>query len=560
MRNLRRITTTITLAGALTAVSLIPASTPALASSTQWAMMQDGTLLLKDPADTLARFRLLGASMVRVILNWYSVAPSANSHHQPHFSATNPSAYPAANWAPWDAIVRDATQDGIAVDFTVSGGAPLWADGPGIPPKFTPAYFAWKPSASEFGAFMQAVGRRYNGSYTPPGQSSPLPRVKFWAIWNEPNFGQDLGPQAIDGSSVSVGPMMYRGLVSAGWSALAQSGHGHDTILIGETAARGIGPGGPTKGAPQGFPGNYGQTKPLEFLRTLYCVDSSYNELRGASAAAVGCPTTAAASRRFRAQNPGLFLANGYGDHPYPQNLPPTEDASSDPNFAAFNDIPRLETELDRLQRIYGSNTKFQIYNDEYGYITNPPHGGQISNGCHCSYASPTTAAYYLNWAEYLSWKNSRIASTMQYPLEDPPSTPHQAYTGFSSGLLSDTGFQKPAYYAYRLPLYLPVTTAASAGRNLEVWGDARPAPFAASDTSDPQTIEIQFQAHSSGSFTTLKTVPITNPRGYFDLHMTFPTSGTVRLAWTYPVADAMFSSYAAGVTVYSRDVQVTVR
>ena len=115
---------------------------------------------------------------------------------------------------------------------------------------------------------------------------------------------------------------MYRPIVDAGWKALHATGHGHDTILIGEFAARGNGFRSPHPGQPQGLPGNYGQTKPLEFLRTLYCLDSSYRQLRGSAARAHGCPTNAAGSRRFRAQHPGLFSASGVGDHPYPGNGP----------------------------------------------------------------------------------------------------------------------------------------------------------------------------------------------------------------------------------------------
>ncbi len=553
---MRRLITTIILAGAVTAFGLIPASTPALASTKQLAMMQDGTLLLQDPTGALAKFRLLGANAVRIIVLWSSIAPSAKSSRQPHFNASDPGAYPAANWAPWDAMVQDATADGIKVDLTVSGSAPRWADGPGLPGPYNPQ-FAWKPSASDYAAFMHAIGQRYSGTYKPKGSSTPLPRVGLWAIWNEPNFGEDLGPQAINGSSISYAPMMYRNLLNAGWKALQQTGHGHDTILIGETAAHGTNPTPPHPGAPQGNPGNYGQTKPLQFIRTLYCVNSSYQQLRGSQAAAVGCPTTAGGSRQFRNQNPALFQASGFGDHPYPGNLSPVSDGSNDPDFAAFPDLPRLEGELDRLNRLYGSSTRFPIYNDEYGYITDPPSVGIATvTGGH--YVSPTTAAYYLNWAEYLSWKSPRIASTMQYLLQDPPATRGQAYTGFSSGLLNYNGGKKPAYDAYRLPLYLPVTSTSS-GHSLEVWGAARPAPFAALDTGSAQTVQIQFQAHSGGAFTTLRTEPVTNPGGYFDLRLTFPTSGTVRLAWTYPAGDTLFPSYASGVTVYSRSVQVTV-
>ena len=295
--------------------------------------------------------------------------------------------------------------------------------------------------------------------------------MSFWAIWNEPNFGEDLGPQAIDGSTVSVAPGMYRGLASQMWNSLQATGHGHDTILIGETAPLGL-TGSARPGHPQGLPGNFGQTKPLQFLRTLYCVDSNYRELRGRAARAVGCPATAAGSRSFRKQNPALFKASGFAAHPYPDNSPPTIEPSNDPDIASFPRIPNLERALDRLQRIYGSGKRFPIYNTEYGYITHPPN--------HDKFVSPATAAYYINWAEYLSWKQPRIASTMQYLLYDPIFPLHRRHRRRRlrerPGVLQRQG--QAGYAAYRLPLYLPVTSSRR-GRSLEVWGCVRPARYA---------------------------------------------------------------------------------
>ncbi len=410
-------------------------------------------------------------------------------------------------------------------------------------------YWAWRPSAAAFGQFAQAVGERYSGTYVPSGQSTPLPRVSFWSLWNEPNFGEDLGPQAIDGSTVSVAPEMYRSLLAQGWSALQATGHAADTILIGEFAPRGMSARGTHK-RPQGLPGNFAQTKPLQFLRTLYCVDSSYHQLRGSTARAEGCPTTPGASRRFRAQNPALFEATGLADHPYPANLPPTTEASSDPDIAPFPRLPNLERASDRVQLVYGSHRRLPIYNTEYGYITNPPNQG--------TFVSPATAAYYLNWAEYLSWKQPRVASTMQYLLADPPIGPKAIGDGgFASGLEFSDGRLKPSFAAYRLPLYLP-STSAPRGRAVEVWGCLRPARYGILDSGSPQSGQIQFAPRSGRrGFRTILTVPAGNSGNcYFDVRIRFPASGTVRLAYTYPVG----SPGLAGTTVYSRSVPVTLR
>ena len=52
----------------------------------------------------------------------------------------------------------------------------------------------------------------------------------------------------------------------------------------------------------------------------------------------------------------------------------PTTESSTDPDIAPFPRLPDLERALDRLQRMYGSNKRFPIYNTEYGYITHPPN------------------------------------------------------------------------------------------------------------------------------------------------------------------------------------------
>jgi hypothetical protein len=542
---------------------LMHAPARAHANTGQIEMFQDDSRLLADPVATLQQLRALGVGVIRVSLHWDSIAPVQRPSG---FDATDPAAYPG--WGIYDEIVQEAGKDGILVDFSLGGPAPQWAIGPGLP---AGGGFGgvWKPSASAFKQFVQAAGARYSGTYDPALDASvrsdpnDLPRVSFWEIWNEPNFGGDLGPQAIKGSTVLTAPAMYRSLLDAGWSGLKSTGHGRDTIVIGNLDARGQSA-RPGPGAPQGLPGNFGATKPMQFVRALYCVSSAYKPLRGGAAAALGCPTDPAASRRFRVAHPALFQATGFATHPYPVNLPPNRLSSNDPDYTEFAQLPRFASTLDRLQRLYGSGTHFRIYNNEYGYITNPPNASLTPLNPHGQFISPSTAAGYMNWAEYLSWRNPRIASTMQYLLVDPNPRHAPEFGGFASGLIFYGGTRKPAYDAYRLPLFLPVTTARSRRQSLEVWGCLRPAHYARLDTGSPQQVQIQYQRGSRGAFTTLRTVTINSSRGYFDLHMAFPASGSVRLAWSYPTEDALLSQGkvkpAEGATVYSRTVRLTVK
>ena len=70
----------------------------------------------------------------------------------------------------------------------------------------------------------------------------PLPRISFWSIWNEPNYGYDLGPQGTGThQSTPNSPRLYRGILDAAWSALQATGHRTrtDRILFGELTPHG---------------------------------------------------------------------------------------------------------------------------------------------------------------------------------------------------------------------------------------------------------------------------------------------------------------------------------
>ncbi len=542
---------TLSAAAAGLAAAALPSA--AAASTSQITIMQDEGLVpipftSQSPAvqqATFAALRQLGVTTARIIVPWAAVAPMASSETKPAGNSASPAYYPATNWAPYDSAVMIAQQYGITPDFTVSGGAPQWAEAHTLPgvTSYNP-YFGYKPNAAEYGKFMTAIATRYSGHFIPPGASSPLPRVHFWAIYNEPNFGEDLGPQALHGSKIPYAPMLYRQILNAGWKALQSTHHGHDTILVGGYAARGV----------QGgkFPGNYSQTKPLLFIRDLYCVNSKYKQLSGKLAKEESCPTSKSAVRKFRSQNPALFKATGVADHPYPVAGTPLNDGKGDPDFATFPDLGNLAKTMDKVTSRYGSHKKFPIYNDEYGYITRPPNNRAPSGPL---YLSPAKAAVDINWAEYLSYKNPRMKSYMQYLLIDPSQASSNPYAGFSSGLEFPDGSRKPGYFAFNLPVWMPKTSF-SHSKNVEVWGDARPASF--EKQFGPQSVAVQLQT-GTGAFTTLKTVPITSSNGYFDIKMKFPSSGNVQLAYTYPTGDPLLPVGIGGSTIDSRSFAIRV-
>jgi hypothetical protein len=469
--------------------------------------------------------RMVGATVVKVSMRWNGVAPNPWQYKAPRgFHATDPRSYPGRNWNIYDTIVRDAAADGIAVNFDLGGPVPIWATGPRAP---RGKHSNWDPSPSGFWAFVRAVGIRYSGHFIPKGQKKPLPRVSNWSIWSEPNLGYSLAPQGVLGNlKVQNSGRMYRNLVNAAWNALRQTGHGHDTILIGD-----LGPRGST------FFGIFAAMKPLIFVEALYCVDSRFRPLRGFSAAERGCPTTSAGSRRFRAQNPGLFQASGMADHMWARWYTPNVDPQHDPNYSGLPDLPHFERALDAIQRAYGSHKRFDIYNTEFGYITNPPNAS-------APFPPPEIAAQYLNWAEYISWHSSRIKSFDQFLLDDPTPPLKGPYKFWSAGLFTYTGKPKITYNAWRLPLYLPATST-KRGHSLEVWGCVRPATYAIADTGQPQIAQLQFAPASGEPWQVLATVTIKSTTScYFDVRLKFPSTGSLRLAWQYPAGDRLLGNF----------------
>jgi hypothetical protein len=481
----------------------------------------EGSAITQDPAGEIAKLHALGVTRVRVSFTWGSIAPKGTSFKKPHFDATDPNAYPAVNWAPYDAVARDLAADHMTLDLVLAPPPPQWAAGKGIPQDGNPHPY-WKPSVHDFEQFVEAVGKRYSGTFKPKGQSTPLPRENFWSIWNEPNIGVMLAPQT-QGSQFEFSPTRYRQLADAAWTALRQTGHGNDTTLLGELAPAGA-----------QAPVNFNSMSPLRFLRALYCVGTSFKPLLGAAATDRGCPATAAASGRFRADNPVLFDATDFAAHFYSQGLAPNAVTPDEPDYTELGEVSNLFTTLDRLQEVYGSDKKFDVYDTEFGYQTTPP---DTQSGT----VSPKQAAKWLNWSEYIHWHYPRILSYDQYLLEDPQPVPHKRqYKGFATGIVTYKGNRKPGWYAFRMPVWLPKTTTSATG-TLEVWGTARPAKLVPVDQRPP--IQIQFKPKSGGGgWKTVATESTKTSFGYFDIHQKFPASGLVRLRWAPPHGAAMVS------------------
>jgi hypothetical protein len=452
--------------------------------------MQDDDLLLQSPPavvdQTLAEMHDLGVDRVRLSVIWHDVAPAA---------PVSGDAYPAAGLAPLDTAVQEAAAHGIEVLLNVRGPAPAWAL-----PRHVPARFAgrggYEPDPNRFRLFVQMLGKRY-------------PQVHAWSVWNEPNWGAQLQPQSVRVRHrlVTVAPRLYRRLFRAATGALRATGHGADTILLGETA-------------PIGAP-NLGQLaaiKPLRFLRDLFCLDGRLRPLRGRAARALACDY----DRR------GPLMATGYAHHPYAVTAPPWQ-PSANPDDVTLADLPRLYRVLNAAARAHRLPRRQPVWLTEFGYQTAPPD----------PYRGVTLdeQAAWLVAAEHQTWADPHVAALTQFLLRDsPPDTLYPAsdrrYWGtYQTGLRFADGSPKPAYDAYRLPLMAP--DGLTPGAPLTLWGMVRPGANGVA-----QHVRLQFRP-AGGDWSDVGALDVTDPHGYFQTTLPAAQAGDYRFEWVRPSSSA---------------------
>jgi hypothetical protein len=472
------------LAGALCLLLAAPAS----ASRNQESIFEDEHQLLELGAANANRalndLNRLGADSVRSLVLWSRLAPG-RSRRPKGFKAADPRAYPAALWDPYDALVRGTGVHGLGLILSPSTPQPAWASRCKKGKKAT-----CKPSPKAFGAFVTALGRRYSGAYRDENQGGGvLPRVSRWSLGNEPNQPGWLTPQyeRRKGRLVATAAVVYRQLAVAAIRALRASGHGRDQVLLGETS-----PIGRTSGSLARRP-----VPPLEFLRKLFCLNARGGRLGGADGRAHSC-------RRFR-----RLAVKGFAHHPYQRggSRPP----SSRPQAAGEITIAspsRLHRVLDQAARARRIPRGLPVFYTEFGFQTNPPDrifGVRVG-------LQPS----YINQSDWMAYRDRRVRSVAQYKLID-----EAALSSFQSGLRFINGRAKPAYDAYRLPVWV-----SGRGSSLRVYGQVRPAP-----DSTPQVVQIQNRPRRGGAFTTVKTVTVRSRKGQF-LTRVRRRAGVWRLQW----------------------------
>ncbi|WP_157592106.1 hypothetical protein [Solirubrobacter soli] len=476
---------------AAVACAAVAPTTPALAAPDQQSLIEDETLMLDsgpvEQARALDEARDLGADLIRANVIWSRFAPSANSKKKPKgFDGKNPAAYPAGAFGMLDSFVSGAQARGLDVLLTATGPIPAWAS----KCKGSVATLrTCKPDPKEFGAFVRALGTRY-------------PTVKKWSIWNEPNLRSWLSPQyeKKGGQAVQTSAYLYRRLATSAIAGLRGTGHRADQIWLGETAPLGDDPSGCSAQRSLRVPAKCAskilKTSPETFLRGVFCLNTKGKRLTGGEATDQHCGG-------YKKLN-----VTGYAHHPYTRggSRPPTSGVN--PGEITINVASRLTKLLDNAAKLKRIPAKLPIEYTEHGWQTKPDLIFGVTD---------QQQAEYINQSDWIAYKNPRVHTVAQYKIVDD----RNIGAGFQMGLRLLTGAPKPAYAAYKLPIWV-----SGKGANVTVYGQVRPAP-----NGTPQTVDIQVASGAGSAFKTVQSVPVTSANGTFTASV--PNSGSLwRLAW----------------------------
>ena len=199
---------------------------------------------------------------------------------------------------------------GIAVNFNPTGPGPRWAH---ERTRVKAAQRTYKPNPKQFRKFVQRRGAALQ-RLVPRREQRPqvLPRVSWWAIWNEPNQPGWLTPQSEKKRGVGMvaaAPHLYRKLLVAGAKGLLATGHADD--LPPDRASS------PRSGARSGRTGSSRRCGPGSSCREMFCLNRRYRPFTGRAARARGCGNVESLRVLER------FARLGLGHHPYTRKASP---------------------------------------------------------------------------------------------------------------------------------------------------------------------------------------------------------------------------------------------
>jgi putative glycosyl hydrolase len=365
-------------AGSAAALALAAAQ-PAQGSRALIKGVFDEAETIGRPQKTFPLLRTLRAEAVRVNLTWHEVAK------RKPVTATNPNDK-AYNWAGYDRMMTYAARHRIKVVMAIVG-TPRWANGG------KGRYYA--PTRSrDLRNFAAAAARRYSGSfYVDDNATKPLPAVRHWLAWNEPNNPVFLRPQykRVRGGWRIESAYQYARICNSIQAGIRSvSALRGERIACGVTAPRG-------NNAPRS---SRASVSPLAFLRAM---------------------------KRYGARG-----FDAYAHHPYYGSR--LESPSTRPKSETAVTLGNIDDLVSELTRLYGRK---RVWITEYGYQTSPQ-----DRFFGVSYQKQ---AAYLRQAFTIARRHPRIDMMLWFLLRD-----QQAVRYWQSGFYTHARKRKPSFSAFR--------------------------------------------------------------------------------------------------------------
>jgi hypothetical protein len=347
----------------------------------------EANTLYGDPDVNFPILQQLRTQVLRVNLYWggnqYAVAKSKPA------TPTDPGD-PAYDWSLYDRFVRYSSQYNIKVVFSILF-TPGWANG-GKAKNVAPT------NGADLQKFAYAAAKRYSGTYIPPPEQQdpdnsssalPLPAVRYWTAWNEPNNPIWLAPQ-FSGKTL-VGARNYVKICNAVYGGVHQTALSNEKVACGVTGPRGNN--SPNSSRPS--------VDPMSFMRGL----KTY----------------------------GLKKFDVYAHHPY--YGAPSESPTYVPTKGNAVQLGNINVLLAQVTKFWGPK---HLWITEYAYQTTPQD--KVFG------VTWAKQAAYLTQAFSIARKNPRIDMMLWFMLKDDTNIS----LGWQSGLMTASGAHKPSFNAFR--------------------------------------------------------------------------------------------------------------
>ncbi|HEU5372511.1 MAG TPA: cellulase family glycosylhydrolase [Gaiellaceae bacterium] len=342
-------------------------------------------------SDAFPMARDAGATYVRLMFNWSSVAPATRPAN---FVASDESS-DGYTWDHLDAQVAAAEDSGVTPILDVFS-TPKWAYA--VRPHGSRA---GTPNSRDLGQFATALATHYDGAHGAPA-------VHYFEVWNEPNLSLSLSP---------VKPAAYRAMVNAVATSVHAVNRNDIVVAGGLDPFENVAP-------------RFVALAPLSYMSSLLCVSMGNPKAKKA------------ALRKPHATCKTKVRFDAWSHHPYTFGGPFGHARRKDD--VSLGDLPKMRALLRaavKLHRVVSSHP-VQFWVTEFSWDTNPPRRHAAPLGLQARW---TAESLYQMW-------RSGVSLATWFLLQDRPNpSPYQSGLYFHSKNLEEAR-AKPTLTAFRFP------------------------------------------------------------------------------------------------------------